>query len=135
MKSVERSLDSPQDFARVLEGDLEQWSSLSGIVVEVWALPKEQLPVELAGLFRGLIHDVLAEVKRHASARTVSIALTTGPSGVRLTVSDDGAGMPVQTLMERLGPRHARLAALGGDLTINSVPLEGITVSGIVPRK
>jgi signal transduction histidine kinase len=63
----------------------------------------------------------------------VSIALTAGPRGVRLTVSDDGGGMPAETLGERLASGRARLAALGGELSVNSVRGEGTTVSAAVP--
>jgi signal transduction histidine kinase len=135
MTSVESPLDTRPRFSKALDDELAQWSLAAGITVEVWALPKTELPGGITELVHAVIRDVLAEIEQHGQARTVSIALTVAASGLRLTISDDGAGMPVAAIRERIGAKRARLVKLGGELTINGVPGEGTTVSAVIPRK
>ncbi|MFI7697863.1 hypothetical protein [Nonomuraea sp. NPDC049480] len=124
--------------SRLLEDCLAEWSLQSGIAVEVWALPNERLPSHIAEIVQSTVRDVLQDVERQARARTVSVALTVAPRGLRLTISEDGggiAGEQLSTLTGQMSIRSAGLAALGGGLSINNVPGEGITVSAAVPRK
>ncbi|MFI7707894.1 hypothetical protein [Nonomuraea sp. NPDC049480] len=111
---------------------LAEWSLQTGITVEIWALPKQPLPAVIAEIVHGTIRDALEEVERQASARTVSIALTVAAGGLRLTVSDDGAGIPVEVFEARLRRRRAEFAGLGGRLTVNGVWGEGTTISAAV---
>ncbi|TMS00686.1 hypothetical protein [Nonomuraea basaltis] len=130
MSGNELRLDVRSAYARELDDDLTEWSQRTGIAVEAWALPKEPLPCHVGETVRGTIRDVLDEVERQGRARTVSIALTVAPSGLRLTVSDDGGGRSAEALRARLLGRCAEFTGLGGRLTVNGVPGEGTTVSG-----
>ncbi|TMR89721.1 hypothetical protein [Nonomuraea basaltis] len=121
--------------SQVLVDYLAEWSLQTGITVEIWALPKQPLPALITEIVHGAIRDVLQEVERQARARTVSIALTVAPSGLRLTVSDDGLGMSAEVYEAQLSGRRAELAGMGGGLTVNGVPGEGTTVSATVPRR
>jgi signal transduction histidine kinase len=56
--------------------------------VEGWALLEQPLLAAIADAVHGTVRDVLREVERQASARTVSIALTVAARRLRLTVSD-----------------------------------------------
>ena len=120
---------------RLPEDVLVQWSQRTGIAVEVWAFPKEDMPDDIAALVHAVIDDVLAEIEKYALAKTVSVALTITTSGLRLTVGDDGAGMPINALEKRLAAKRAQIVALGGRLTVNSVREVGTTVSGTLPGK
>ncbi|MFC7587814.1 hypothetical protein ACFQYP_32150 [Nonomuraea antimicrobica] len=126
--------ESPQSFPQELAAQFTRWSALTGITVEVWALPKEELSGDVATLIQDTIRGVFSAIEQHARARTVSIALTLAAGGIRLTVSDDGGDMPVDQLESRLTAERAKFAALGGGLTINVVKLEGATVSAAIPR-
>ncbi|MEV0198643.1 hypothetical protein [Nonomuraea sp. NPDC050691] len=112
---------------------LAEWSLQSGISVEVWALPKQPLPALIAEIVHGTIRDVLQEVERQPSARTVSIALTVAAGRLRLTVRDDGSGMSAEVLEARLRGRRAEVAGLGGRLTVNGLRGEGTTTSAVFP--
>ncbi|MFC4014102.1 hypothetical protein ACFOY2_43230 [Nonomuraea purpurea] len=114
---------------------MTDWSARTEIAVEVWALPEDQLPAHVGEIVHGTIRDILHEVERQARARTVAVALTVAPGGLRLTVSEDGSGTGAEALETRLRGRRAELAALGGSLTVNGVPGEGTTVSAAVPPK
>ncbi|TMR93334.1 hypothetical protein [Nonomuraea basaltis] len=119
--------------SQILTDHLAEWSLQTGITVEIWALPKQPLRAVIAEVVHGTIRDVLQEVERQASARTVSIALTVAASGLRLTVSDDGSGMPAEVFEARLHGRRAEVAGLGGRLIVNGVRGEGTTISATVP--
>jgi signal transduction histidine kinase len=138
MRYDEHRLDTWAALSRPLDDRLAEWSLLTGIKVEVWALPTEQPPAHLAQTVHAVIEEVLREVQRQAQARTLSLALTVSPSGLRLTISDDGGGMPDEALdafVVRLRARWAETAGPVGALAVNSVPGEGTTVSAAVPRQ
>ncbi|HEY9522488.1 MAG TPA: ATP-binding protein [Thermopolyspora sp.] len=126
-----------RDLARVLEDYFGEWSQRTGIAVDVWALPSRDVPVRVPqAVARNVFHairEAFANVERHSHARTVSVALTVGRAGLRLTVSDDGTGFPPGTSGHGLVAMRASFAEVGGTLTINSVPGEGTTISGVVP--
>ncbi|MEV5329628.1 sensor histidine kinase [Nonomuraea sp. NPDC052634] len=119
----------PVSRAAALEERLAEWSSRTGVAVEVWALPGRALPSRVDGLVHGVIGDVLDEVERQGRARAVCVALTVGSGGLRLTVSDDGQG----TAAETCEARRAEAARLGGGLSVNAVRGEGTTVSLVLP--
>ncbi|MEV0147205.1 MULTISPECIES: sensor histidine kinase [unclassified Nonomuraea] len=103
--------------------------------------------------------EALANVRKHAGARSVRLALEYGDGRVRLTVSDDGRGLDPVRLTAWPGPeegraeRHAdeagragalgggfgvpgmrrRVAGVGGTLTLDGAPGQGTTVTMEVP--
>jgi signal transduction histidine kinase len=124
-----------QSLAEALERYLAQWSERTGIAVETWALPTTDVPSRVSAGVMETMREALSNVERHSRAKTVSIAVTVGKSGLRLTVSDDGQGF----LPGRAGRGIARMRAafteIGGTLSVNSVPGEGTTVSGAIPKR
>jgi signal transduction histidine kinase len=90
-----------------------------------------------------VMREALDNVERHSGARTVSIAVTAGSGGLRVTVSDDGRGFhsaPARRTKGRaagqgIARMRAAFAEVGGSLSVNSVPGEGTTVTGVVPRR
>ncbi|GAA2851530.1 hypothetical protein GCM10010517_09140 [Streptosporangium fragile] len=124
-----------RSLAQALEEHLTEWSERTGITVEIWALPARDVPAKVARAVLATLGEALSNVERHSRARVVSVAVTLGRGGLRMTVSDDGVGF--------LGPAEGRgvtamrthFTDLGGSFTINGVPGEGTTVTGVVPRR
>ncbi|TDC10242.1 hypothetical protein E1267_05280 [Nonomuraea longispora] len=79
--------------------------------------------------------EALSNVERHSRAKTVSIAVTAGRSGLRLTVSDDGKGFPAPVTGRGIARMRAAFAEIGGSLSVNTVPGEGTTVTGVAPMR
>jgi signal transduction histidine kinase len=89
-----------------------------------------------------LVNEALANVAKHAGARTVNVDLTTDPSEIRIVIRDDGKGFPFrgtydlsQLSQMRRGPLtlKERIASLGGKLVIDSRP-NGATLDIRLPR-
>ena len=79
--------------------------------------------------------EALSNVERHSGARTVSIAVTVGRNGLRMTVSDHGRGFNLGQAGPGIARMRAAFAEAGGSLAVNSVRGEGTTVTGVMPRR
>ncbi|MGA4989197.1 sensor histidine kinase [Nonomuraea bangladeshensis] len=135
-----------QSLAEALESYLAEWGERSGIAVEIWALPAGEVPAGVCAGVMTVMREALDNVERHSGARTVSIAVTAGSGGLRVTVSDDGRGFHGATgrpagpakgraAGQGIARMRAAFAEVGGSLSVNSVPGEGTTVTGVVPRR
>ncbi|UBU16519.1 sensor histidine kinase [Nonomuraea gerenzanensis] len=124
-----------QSLAEALESYLAEWSERTGITVETWALPATDVPSRVSSGVMTTMREALSNVELHSRARTVSIAVTVGKSGLRMTVSDNGQGFPSVRAGRGIARMRAALAEVGGTLSVNSVQGEGTTVTGVVPRR
>jgi signal transduction histidine kinase len=90
---------------------------------------------ELA-LFR-VLQEALANVARHAEARSVAVELRGEADGVSLAVVDDGRGFDPDDSAEggRMGlvGMQERIAAVGGRLVIQAAPGRGARLVALVP--
>jgi signal transduction histidine kinase len=88
-------------------------------------------------LFR-IVQEALTNVARHANASRVTIFLRTEDGEIRLTLSDNGRGLPQvepeHTGMGLTGMR-ARARSAGGDCTISSTTGGGVTIDVTAPME
>ncbi|HUB39300.1 MAG TPA: sensor histidine kinase [Streptosporangiaceae bacterium] len=79
--------------------------------------------------------EALANVRKHAAARNVSVRLCYASDRVRLEVTDDGAGFDPAVVNGGYGLRgmRARVAEAGGTIAVRSAPEEGTSVQVEVP--
>ncbi len=79
--------------------------------------------------------EAIQNASKHATDATEIIISLADTNGLWFEVRDDGGGFDVEAAGNSAGltNMHDRLAALGGDLMIWSVPGEGVVVSGILP--
>jgi signal transduction histidine kinase len=124
-----------EGLAEALEACLSDWSQRTGITVEVWALPSADVPSRTAQGVLTAMREALANVEAHSGAGAVSIAVTAGSGGLRMTVSDHGQGFDTTKAGRGIARMRAAFAELGGTLTVSSVRGEGTTVTGVVPRR
>jgi NarL family two-component system sensor histidine kinase LiaS len=111
------------------------WSRQNGILLEVRVRGERSLPLDIEqGVFR-IVQEGLANVARHSQASSAEIKLVYADDEITLAVTDDGRGFDVDGGGSGFGlsSMQERAEALGGDLTVESVPGEGTSVSCSVP--
>jgi signal transduction histidine kinase len=104
-------------------------------VIEVRVQGERSLPLEFEQPLFRVAQEALANIARHSGASTVNITLVYANGDINLTVSDDGRGFDVDSSHNGYGlsSMQERVSALGGTLTVESLPDNGTTVSCIVP--
>jgi two-component system NarL family sensor kinase len=109
----------------------------TGIRVHVRAAPGLDLPARVEAELYRIAQEALANVRRHARAATVEIALAADPRQVRLSVRDDGVGFDPRRIPAHshgiVGMRE-RARLLGGRLRLHSGRGRGTRVVATAPR-
>ena len=93
------------------------------------------LPMATEVVLLRVCQEALANVRKHAGARSAAVRLDYDPGAIRLEVSDDGAGFDPARINGGYGLRgmRTRVAEAGGTLTVRSAPGAGTHVSATVP--
>ncbi|MFE4518703.1 sensor histidine kinase [Kitasatospora sp. NPDC056783] len=124
---------TPGSIARTLRRTLDRFTEDTGLTVTA-ELPDVRCdqPARIA-LLRCL-QESLANVRKHAAASTVDVALAQYTHGVELEVTDDGHGFVVEDSHGfGLNGMRKRLAELGGELTVTSSLGDGTRVLAVIP--
>lgn len=127
-----------RELGRVLwshAGTFEQVASVPTEVVQTGTEPP--LPVETRARLFAIAHNALTNAFLHAQASRVVVRLDFGEDGIRLSVSDDGVGLP-SDYADRgrgFGGMTEDARRIGGRLTVDSGgPGEGTTVTCEAPN-
>ena len=110
----------------------------TGIETEFQSGFAERLPDETeTHLFR-LAQEALTNVARHSGARHVTVTLASQGDEVRLSIRDDGRGLPPAGAapggMGMIGMR-ARARSVGGGMTVRSKDGQGVEIEVRVPAR
>jgi signal transduction histidine kinase len=93
-----------------------------------------RLPTSTEVVLLRVCQEALANVRKHAAARHVSVRLCYADGSVRLTVADDGNGFDPGTARGYgLKGMRERVRQVGGTVEITSAPGVGTEVSAEVP--
>ncbi|MEU9020652.1 sensor histidine kinase [Actinomadura sp. NPDC048394] len=97
----------------------------------------EQRPLGAAAeaVLLRVAQEALANVRKHAVARSVWMSLEFGAGEARLTVADDGRGFDPEAVASGFGLRgmRGRVEQAGGGLAVRSGPGEGAVVEAVLP--
>ena len=114
----------------------------AGIEAHVAAdpLPREVAADKAVVCFR-IVQEAVTNVLRHAKASRVDVCLQNEGNGFALRIKDNGMGFQVEVTMAGIADRwtlgllgmRERARALGGRLTINSIPGQGTEVVAHIP--
>jgi signal transduction histidine kinase len=109
------------------EADLLAHAEVTGTV--------RSLPTGTEVILLRVGQEALANVRKHAAARQVTVRLEYGEDVVRLAVADDGAGFDPQAARSGYGLRSMRdrVQQVGGTVRVTSAPGAGTEVSAEVP--
>jgi signal transduction histidine kinase len=118
---------------RGLGAAVEALAHRAPLPVEVGEVPAQELPeqVELTAYF--VVSEALTNVAKHASATHASVTLTKRDGRLALEISDDGVGGADSDLGTGLRGLSDRLAAIEGQLEVDSEPGRGTTVRASIP--
>lgn len=131
----------------LLEGnDLgEALRKLATFITSGAVTPRVEVTGDPVALPRTVTHHLLriaqeatTNALRHAAPREIVIRLAYEPEGVRLDITDDGAGFQPDTVLNQAGHFglrgiRTRAKKLRGTLTITSAPGEGTALRVLVP--
>lgn len=96
------------------------------------------LSTETRGLLFSIAHNALTNAYRHAEASRVAIHMACGTDELRLSVSDDGVGLPVDYARRGHGFENMDVDArrMGGRLAVEPRgAMGGATVTCVIPRE
>lgn len=149
--SIERTARENLTEARVLVGPAPTGGVVSGGIAPALRRILDRFVEDTGLVVDAELHDIgcdqrtrialvrcaqesLANIRKHAGASTVSIVLAAGSSGPELEITDDGTGFsPIAARGFGLNGMRARLAELGGELTVTSSPGEGTRIFAVLP--
>lgn len=146
-KSVMWELRHPVEVGLVYEGrtlthvlisHAARFTRITSIPAEVVQSGLEPpLPAPTRGQLFSIAHNAMTNALHHASPTKVVIDLYYGPEYLRMSITDDGTGLPDDYAERGHGFRNMEAAALraGGRLEVSPGPDgRGTTVSCVVPR-
>lgn len=140
--SLRHSASSQAELVPMLEARLERFRKVYGMdtrLVLQDELPSA-LPTATVVQLTQIIQEALSNVRKHANAKTISVALARSDGHLVVTVEDDGKGFDFSAMLASgysgfgLQIMHERAQSVGGDLEITSSG-EGTRVVVRVPVK
>lgn len=126
-----------RELGTVLEAHASTFTNITSIPTEVVCSGEEPpLSTVARGLLFAIAHNAMANALRHASAEKVTITLDFQDDALRMSISDDGVGLP-SDYAER-GHGFTNIAAdaeqMGGTIEVSSGESgRGTTVTCVVP--
>jgi two-component system NarL family sensor kinase len=123
-------------LAEALAGVARSFTSDTGVPVHVQATNIGRLPLRVESELFRIAQEALTNVRKHARARKVEIALRRRGSKLTLSIWDDGRGFSARGRRPEshglVGMRE-RAKLLGGRLHVSSAPGKGTRVVATVP--
>ena len=131
------SIFDGRELGRTLESHVATFSLITSVPADLVQNGEEPpLSVEARGLLFSIAHNALTNAFRHAGASRVLLELDFQKDYLRLSVSDDGAGLPGDYAERGHGFANMRADAerLGGRLAVEPRgPAGGASVTCVIP--
>ena len=128
-----------RELSRALSSHVSSFTNVTSVPVEMTHMGVEPpLSVEARSLLFSIAHNALTNAYRHAEANRVTIDLVFDEKDSRLSVSDDGVGLPDDYVERGNGFTNMSRAAerLGGRLVVEQQgAMGGATVTCVIPRE
>ncbi len=114
----------------------ERFTQRTGIEVDYKCAFPGRLPDEIETHLYRICQEALTNVARHSGAKRVRIDLSEKSGRLRLTIADDGKGLPPGAPEDQgmgLTGMRARARSAGGELVFRSAPGQGVSIEVEVP--
>lgn len=108
----------------------------TGLAIELSLETLPSLGGEIDSMLFRLVQEALTNATRHAQAERIEVQLRARAGWLRLTVSDDGIGLPAGRSLAPgtgLGGMQERVRLFGGQLQLEPGPAGGLRVSVRLP--
>ncbi|MCX7851620.1 MAG: GAF domain-containing protein [Caldilineales bacterium] len=133
------SVERPEHLAARLRDYVQEFGLQTGIAVEFDAQPSDLVVEAAVGLqLLRIAQEALTNVRKHAQASRVRVALFRSERELELTITDNGMGFPLAPSSSGhrsygLNGMRERAQSLGGTMTIASGPGQGTRVIVTIP--
>ena len=121
-----------RDLGRSLGSHVDTFTTITSVPAEITQLGEEPaLSTESKRLLFAIAHNALTNAYRHSQASRVNVELAFEEESIRLSISDDGVGLPADYAERGHGFENMSMDArrLGGELLVEScVNAGGTTV-------
>ena len=128
-----------RDLGWALRAHAASFTNVTAVPAELTQTGVEPaLSVEARSRLFSIAHNALTNAYRHAEASRVSVHLEFGEAGIRLSVSDDGTGLPKDYAERGRGFANMSRDAerLGGRLVVEETgAMGGATVTCVIPAE
>ena len=128
-----------RELGRALRSHASSFTNVTSVPVEMTHTGVEPpLSIEARSLLFSIAHNALTNAYRHAEAARVSVGLEFGEDDIRLSVADDGIGLPDDYAERGNGFANMNRAAerLGGRLVVDRRgAMGGAAVTCVIPRE
>lgn len=119
-----------RELGRALRSHVETFTTITSVPAELRQIGEEpRLSTEAKRHLFSIAHNALTNAYRHAQASQVGMEVTFGADSIRLSVSDDGIGLPSDYADRGHGFENMKMdaARLGGRILIDSCNSAGGT--------
>jgi signal transduction histidine kinase len=135
LRDLARGIYPPLLADKGLAAALEAQARKAAVPVSVEAAGADRYPQDVESAVYFCTLEALNNVAKYAGASQVRVRLERSDGHLTVTIADDGAGFDPVAAAGGTGLQGMadRLAAVGGDLRVQSAPGEGTTITGSVP--
>ncbi|WP_326834993.1 GAF domain-containing sensor histidine kinase [Amycolatopsis rhabdoformis] len=95
--------------------------------------PLDTVPPHLAEHVEAVVREAVSNTVRHSGAATLTVSVVVRDGAIKVSVIDDGAGLPAELEPSGLGNLRDRAEALGGTFTVESRIGEGVRLDWAAP--
>jgi len=130
----------PNHFVDTVAATIKRFQHETGIATRfITNVDRMPLPPRSCREIAHVVHEALVNIRKHADASQVKVALTLNANACVLSIDDDGEGFQFTGLLtqndaayEQVGPRviRDRVRLVGGELQVVSAPRRGDAPSG-----
>jgi signal transduction histidine kinase len=139
---LELRSSSPEEVGLLAAiGDyVKSWGRQIGVEVEVRLPPAIEVVADAQRQLLRILQEALANVRKHARASRVGVVVEHRHDGLRIEVSDNGAGFDASSATDSQGGKFGlktmaeRAASIGATVEVSSRPGEGTRVEVTLPR-
>jgi signal transduction histidine kinase len=116
-----------------LRGAVQALIERAPVATTLSAVPPERFPARVEATAYFVVSEALANVAKHAAARTAAVTIVRAPGVLIVLVSDDGMGGASHEHGSGLRGLADRVASVGGTLRVDSPPGRGTRIEAEIP--